>query len=236
MTKRQHHERMGITMNCIKCGNQLNEGDTFCVKCGKRVNSESGKHLNFTGIYTHIMTIAYGLAILTCFICNLAVGRTLSWFYIVLVGISIAYSITNVPFMVKRHRLVTSAACVSVMVYVLLAVCNWFVNGNWLFSVAYPIATVSLIYAWAILLVCCSRRMNWMLKSAFISLLVGITTITVNSLCNYLLGNTARLYDYLNPVYWPVAIIGNKITFVCCVCYFIFALIGGIRVKYSKAA
>lgn len=223
-------------MNCIKCGNQLNEGDAFCGKCGKRINSANGKHLNLTGTYTHIMTIAYGLAVLTCFICNLAVGRTLSWFYIVLAGVAIAYSITTVPFMVKRHKLLISGACASVMVYVLLAVCNWFLNSDWLFSVAYPIVTVSLIYAWAILLVCCSRRMNWLLKSAFISLIAGISTITINPLCDYLLGNTVYLYDYLSPVFWPVAIIGNKITFVCCVCYFVIASIVDIHSKYIKAA
>lgn len=221
-------------MDCIKCSTQINEGDMFCGKCGKRINPLSGTRACSIDIYGSIMTIIYGIAVLTCFICNLAVAKNLSWFYIVLAAIAIAYSITNVPFMVKKHKLVISGICASTMLYVLLFICNWFVKGDWLVTVAYPLATLSLLYAWGILLVCSMRRMNRLLKSAFISLIAGIALITINPLCDYLLGGATRFYDYLSPTYWPVAIIGNKIAFVGCVCYSFMAFISAIRVKYSE--
>lgn len=34
--------------------------------------------------YRHIMLALYGLSLLICFICNLAIQHTLSWFFIVL--------------------------------------------------------------------------------------------------------------------------------------------------------
>lgn len=222
-------------MNCTKCGSELRESDIFCNRCGKRADHEHSRYLKYTGVYNYIMTVSYGIAVLACFICNLAVQQTLSWFYIVLASVALAYCITNIPVIVKKHKLVTSGLCATAMVYVLLYVCNWLANGNWLFSVAYPVATVSLAYAWIILLICCLRNMNWLLKSAFISLVAGIATITINPLCNYLVGEPVYFYDYLSLTYWHPAFIGNKITFICCVCYFMIVLALSGTARTEKA-
>lgn len=221
-------------MDCINCGNQLKDGDLYCNKCGNKVKSAQSNHSSFVGIYNRAMTISYGIAVLTCFICNLALEQTLSWFWIVLSAVALAYSVTNIPVIAGKHKSVAAGLCASVMVYVLLFTCNWFAQGDWLLSVAYPLATLSLLFAWVILLVCRSGRMNWILKSAFISLTVSIAMITINPLCNYLLGEPSRFYDYFNPVYWPPAIIGNKIAFICCLCYSLVAITLSAKLKYSE--
>lgn len=223
-------------MNCVKCGGQLKEGDIFCNKCGSKVRSRNGASPDIAGIYNYIMIVTYGIAVTVCFICNLAVEGTLSWFYVVLSAVALAFSVTNIPVIVKKHKPVIAGACATVSLYALLFVCNWFVGGSWLFSVAYPVTTLSLVFAWGILLVCDSRRMGWRLKSAVISLIAGVSIITVNPLCSYLLSEPVYLYDYLSPVYWPPVIIGNKIVFICCICYFAVALMLHIRNKFSETA
>ena len=50
--------------------------------------------------------ILYGIALLTCFICNLAVNGTLSWFWIVFSALILAFTITNLPKFIKKLRLV----------------------------------------------------------------------------------------------------------------------------------
>lgn len=212
-------------MDCNKCGNQIVEDSIFCNRCGSRITPAHINNLGAAGIFNRAMTILYGLAIVTCFICNLATEQTLSWFYIVLSAIALAYSITNIPFMVKKYKTVTAGLFATAAIYVLLFVCNWFVRGNWLFKIAYPIAAVSLLFAWAILFICFSRHINWMVKSALISLLAGAATITINLMCNYLLGEPVRIYDYMSPAYWPPAAIGNKIVFICCLSYSVIALV-----------
>ena len=39
-----------------------------------------------------IPTISYAITIVTCFICNLAINHTLSWFWVVLASLLCAYS------------------------------------------------------------------------------------------------------------------------------------------------
>ena len=41
--------------------------------------------------------LIYGIALVTCFICNLAVQHTLSWFFIVLTSELVAASLTLLP-------------------------------------------------------------------------------------------------------------------------------------------
>ena len=41
--------------------------------------------------------IAYVVALIPCFICNLAIEKTLSWFWIVLSALILAFTFTNLP-------------------------------------------------------------------------------------------------------------------------------------------
>lgn len=221
-------------MDCIKCGNQLRDKDKFCNRCGNKIKPASNGGLSFVRVYERAMTISYGVAILACFICNLATEHTLSWFFIVLSGVALAYSITNIPVVAGKYKIIAAGSCATAMLYVLLFVCNWFEQGDWLFSVAYPVATVSLVFGWAVLLICASRHMNWLIKSALISFIAGVAMITINLLCGYLLGEPVSFYDYLSPVYWDPSIIGNKITFICCICYSLIVLTLNVRTKSAR--
>ena len=49
----------------------------------RKVQKEAKRFRMIRGVWFWIPTIAYSLALLTCFICNLAVNQTLSWFFIV---------------------------------------------------------------------------------------------------------------------------------------------------------
>ena len=67
------------------------------------VNSEDstkGRH-PAVKLYLGVMLGAYGIAVLTCLICNLVIQHTLSWFYIVLFSIEgsrILHNCCNLPF------------------------------------------------------------------------------------------------------------------------------------------
>ena len=54
--------------------------------------------------YRHIMLALYGLSLLICFICNLAIQHTLSWFFIVLASEAIAFSLTVMPALVSKNH------------------------------------------------------------------------------------------------------------------------------------
>ena len=48
--------------------------------------------------------IAYIIALIPCFICNLAISKTLSWFWIVLSALIFAFTLTNLTKIIKKHK------------------------------------------------------------------------------------------------------------------------------------
>ena len=84
--------------------------------------------------------IAYGITILTCFIVNLAVSGTLSWFFIVASALLLSATFTNLPKLIKKYRLVLVPLSMYLALCVLLGVCAIYTGGNWFF-----VATVSVL-------------------------------------------------------------------------------------------
>jgi transcriptional regulator with XRE-family HTH domain len=86
--------------------------------------------------------ITYAVAIVTCFIVNLAVGHTLSWFWIVLTAIAVAFSLTTLPLLRIRAKGWSTLGGFLVSLFLLLFVV-WLENGRggWL---PIPIAAILL--------------------------------------------------------------------------------------------
>ena len=104
----------------------------------RRAKAESGYYRN-TAKWYHIITLgAYAIALIACFITNLAVGHTLSWFLIVLPAILLAASLTNLPFAIRHaepryHFVLKIANFTAPLLFlegVLLAACV-FTGGSW---------------------------------------------------------------------------------------------------------
>ncbi len=182
-------------MVCEYCNREIPEGSVFCYACGRKLSGHEHRHTGLK-IYHGIMLALYGIALLTCFICNLAVGHTLSWFFIVLCSIGMGFCITNLPFMLKKHRLVLSAASVTVLLYLLLFVCNAYSHGHWLLRYAYPIVTYPVLLVWMMILVAKIRGLNVFYKLAVISLICAIAAVTISSWVSVILYGSPRSFGY----------------------------------------
>ncbi len=90
--------------------------------------------------YNLFFIISYGIAILTTFICNLAVNKTLSWFFIVLSAIILAFTLTTLPQFVKKYKLLLVPLIPYLALCLLLGVCCIYTSGNW-----YYVATISIL-------------------------------------------------------------------------------------------
>ena len=75
--------------------------------------------------------IAYAAALIPCFICNLAIDRTLSWFWIVAASLLLGFTFTNLPGLIKRHKLVFVPLSQYFALVVLLGVCCLYTKGSW---------------------------------------------------------------------------------------------------------
>ena len=216
-------------MSCTECKNQLSRKDIFCNICGKQVaeiSSHKKPRRNWLLIYNAILVCAYLLALLTCFIVDLAVNRSLTWFYIVAGSVGLAFSITNIPALVKRQKVITSGLCATIMVFVLLHTVNRYAGGDWFFSLGVPIATLSLIYAWIILLFVRSR-LHWLFKLSAVFFVAGISVISFNPLIFYL-QNEIDSIQYAIVLYLRNSHPYNFISLVGCITAAMSAFILGL--------
>ena len=96
----------------------------------RRLKSEARKFRVIRGVWFWGSTIAYAVALLTCFICNLAVNHTLSWFYIVLAALLCAYSfVPTFTSFVRSQKLLTFAVTGFLSIGLLLFTCAVYTGG-----------------------------------------------------------------------------------------------------------
>ncbi len=100
----------------------------------RRLKREARKFRVIRGIWFWVPTISYAVALLICFICNLAVDHTLSWFFIILTALLCGYSFipTFTSFFKSKKLLVfsvTSFVSICLLLYTGAAYTNtlfWF--------------------------------------------------------------------------------------------------------------
>jgi transcriptional regulator with XRE-family HTH domain len=89
------------------------------------------KYTRMIMTYRNVLSVVYGLSLIICFVCNIAIQQKLSWFFIVLTSEMIAISLTLLPIYVSRRKgLITLGAFVG-SVSLLLLTCNIYAGGNW---------------------------------------------------------------------------------------------------------
>lgn len=76
--------------------------------------------------------IAYGIALVTCFICNLATTQRLDWFFIVLCSLGLAFSFTSLPLLLRKERLAISLLAATACLLLLIVTCGIHTGGEWL--------------------------------------------------------------------------------------------------------
>lgn len=75
------------------------------------------------------------LPVIVCLICNIAIGHSLDWFFIVLASLLVLASLTVVPLVLEEKRWLYTLGTFTASLLFLLLVCNIYSKGRW-FSVA----------------------------------------------------------------------------------------------------
>lgn len=78
----------------------------------------------------------YALAIVVCFIVNIATGHALDWFFIVLTALMVSASVTIVPLVVKSNKILWTLGSFTITLLVLLLTCCLYSGGDWFFVAA----------------------------------------------------------------------------------------------------
>ena len=103
----------------------------------RKTAREARKFRVIRGVWFWLPTICYAVALLTCFICNLAVNHTLSWFFIVLTALLCAYTfIPTFTSFFKTKKLLVFTVTSYLSICLLLFTCAVYTNGLYWLPVA----------------------------------------------------------------------------------------------------
>ena len=96
----------------------------------RKMKHEARKFRTIRGTWFWIPTISYGIALVTCFICNLAVSHTLSWFFVVLAAVICAYTfVPTVTCFFESKKLLAFTVSTYLSICLLLFTCAVYTNG-----------------------------------------------------------------------------------------------------------
>lgn len=111
----------------------------------RQVELQARKYRRLRSGYLWTFNGIYGVTLLVCLICNLAVAHALTWFFIVAASCIMAYSLTNLPLLVEKRKRLTTLGAFFLSLNLLLLVCCIYTSGRW-----FLISFVALAFAFSV--------------------------------------------------------------------------------------
>lgn len=141
-------------------------------------------------------TAGCALAVIVCFICDLAVFHALDWFWIVLTGVGVFWCVTTLPLFLRQRRVLWTMASGSGCLLLLLLACWLYVGGRWLMG-ALAITAISLALPWGVYALVWRRPRRLLvwasaLASVWLAALLGVIWLFTGG-------------DWLFTLGWPIA-------------------------------
>jgi len=165
----------------------------------RKMKQEARKFRTIRNIWFWIPTISYGAALITCFICNLAVNHTLSWFFVVLAALICAFTfVPTVTSFFETNKLLAFSVSTYLSICLLLFVCAVYTrNLSWFLTACIG---VLMGYGMVFVPVLLSRtnytRYKYIVSSTILLLLTVLMMIHIRLWQPYMLGNAILLAAY----------------------------------------
>ena len=104
----------------------------------RKMKQEARKFRTIRDTWFWAPTISYGVALITCFICNLAVNHTLSWFFVVLAALICAFTfVPTATSFFETNKLLAFSVSTYLSICLLLFTCAVYTNGlSWFLTAA----------------------------------------------------------------------------------------------------
>ena len=181
----------------------------------RKIRHEAHKFRIIRNTWFLVPTISYSIALLVCFICNLAVNHTLSWFFIVLSSLLCGYSFIptfTLFFNSKKLLVFTSSSYTSICI--LLLTCAIYTNNlSWLLTACIGVLMgYVLIFIPILLSKTKYSRYKFIISFMIIFILTILMLVNINLWNSFMLGNAIILVIYcFTPVIMSTLICLSKI-------------------------
>ena len=156
----------------------------------RKMKHEARKFRAIRSAWFWIPTISYGIALISCFICNLAVSHTLSWFFVVLAALICAYTfVPTVTCFFESKKLLAFAVSTYLSVCLLLFTCAVYTNGlSWFLT-----ACIGILMGYVLLFVPILLSKTNYSRYKFIISFIGTLVLTVLMMIHIRIGQSFAL-------------------------------------------
>ena len=97
----------------------------------REMRADAKKWRAFTMSWNLFWSLSYIITLIPCFICDLTINKGLTWFWIVLSALLLAYTFTNLPKYIKKYKLILIPFSQFLALCLLLGVCCIYTKGDW---------------------------------------------------------------------------------------------------------
>ena len=147
----------------------------------RKLKQEARKFRVIRSTWFWIPTISYAVALVTCFICNLAVNGTLSWFFIVLAALFCAYTfVPTITFFFESKKLLAFSVSTYLSIFLLLFTCAVYTKGlSWFLT-----ACIGVLIGYELLFVPILLSKTKLCRYKFVILFATACVLTILLLLN----------------------------------------------------
>lgn len=165
----------------------------------RKTKHEARKFRVIRSAWFWVPTISYVVALVTCFICNLAVSHTLSWFFIVLTALLCAYTfIPTVTSFFQSKKLLVFSVSTYLSICLLLFTCAIYTHNLSWFLTACIGVLMGYVLVFAPILLSKTRycRYRFILSFAAVFALTVLMLIHIRLWHSFFLGNAMLMTAY----------------------------------------
>ncbi len=170
----------------------------------EKAQAKKWRTLAFT--WSLFFYISYLVALIPCFITNLAIDKKLSWFWIVFSALLLAFTFTNLPKLIKKHKLLLIPLSNFLALCLLLGVVCLFSGGKW-FLIATTSVLLSLVIVFLPIFIS-KYKIFYKIRNFNDFICIAVDFILINTLLiiidNYCVNNGFSLTHWFLPYAMPI--------------------------------
>ena len=184
-------------------------------------------------------------AIILLLVCDIYVQG--NWFWIASVSTLFGMTLIFLPFILARiemlkfianHKALICFIVDSLLLFLLLFVCNRYTNGGWFFTIAVPAASVCLPLPWSMLVIIRYTKINGLYKSAACTAAVTIFDFFIYGVIGRILNISPKDFGFhYNFRAWNVEYVNGNvhmIIFLTLILSTILLTLGGILLEFHQ--
>ena len=170
-----------------------------------KIKQEAKKFRIISGTWFWVPTISYIVTLLICFICNLAVNHTLSWFFIVLSSLICAYTfVPTITGFFNSKKLLAFCVSTYLSIVLLLFTCAVYTNGlSWFLTACIGVLIgYSVVFLPILLSKTKSTRFKFVISFLTAFILMVILLLNVNVWNPFMISPAIMVtcYSFISPI------------------------------------